>query len=222
MRTVSFSNRKVQRTLNNEFVNTFTNTEGDPTAGMSISHRPNDQPGFCSRGNGKQNVQTIFLTPEGNVFHAATGFLSPEDLANEISFAAALFKELESKDDDEDLVIAAHRNRLAEAGFTESEIEDQSPLASMNMLAKQLGQNGPMNFASGNFGMNGSSSKNGSGFRGANTFGNPLAAFSRMQILDDNKFSIQNPMIEYEWLQRDPGKLVGRGKSFFASSSSSN
>ncbi len=222
MRTVSFSNRNVQKLLNNDFVNTFTNTEGDPTAGMSISHRPNDQPGSCVRGNGKQNVQTIFMTPEGNIFHAATGFLSPDDLASEIQFASGLFQKLESEENDDEIVVAAHRNRLAEAGFSESEIEDQSPMASMNMLAKQLAQNSQGGFRPGNFNMGGSSSRNGSRLGGMNSMGNPLAAFSRMQILDDNKFSIQNPMIEYESLERDPAKLVGHGKSFFASSSSSN
>jgi hypothetical protein len=33
MRTVSFSDSKVRHLLNNEFINTFTNTTGDPTSG---------------------------------------------------------------------------------------------------------------------------------------------------------------------------------------------
>jgi len=94
MRTVTFSDRNLQNMLNQNFVNTFNNTEGDPTAGQSIQHRPSDPAGSCIRGNGKQNVQTIFMTPAGEIFHVATGFLSSEDLFKEAQFSLDLFGEM--------------------------------------------------------------------------------------------------------------------------------
>ena len=98
MRTVSFSNQSVRSLLNQEFVNTFTNTTGDPTAGKSIWHSPKDLPGQCARGVGGQNVQTIFMTPEGKIFHAANGFLSADDLLNEVKFAKELFGQIKEAD----------------------------------------------------------------------------------------------------------------------------
>lgn len=207
MRTVSFSNRKVQNLLNNNFVNTFSNTTGDPTAGMSINHAPGDRAGNCVRGNGKQNVQTLFLTPEGDIFHAATGFLSSPDIVSEILFAGELFKQIEESDDATETVVNQHRMRLSDEGFTADQIDDQSPLAAMRMMSSQMGQSMISGMSSGNM---------------RNRRPDPFAAFSKMQFFTDNKFSIQNPLLNIEDFESDPTKLVGNGKSFFASSSSSN
>lgn len=216
MRTVSFSNRQVQNLLNKNFVNTFTNTTGDPTAGMSINHRPDDRAGNCVRGNGKQNVQTLFLTPSGEIFHAATGFLSPEDLASEIRFAMDLYGKLDQYDDSSEVVVNAHRQRLSDTGFSESDIENRSPMAAMRMMTKQLEQ--PSSQSSGTRDFN----LQGSGNRNATERSDPFAAFSKLQFLTDNQFSIANPLLHFEEFQQDPAKLVGNGKSFFSSSSSSN
>jgi len=91
MRTVSFSQPQVNQTLSNDFVCFTTSTEGDPSAGQSIRHRPKDPAGPCVRGNGQQNVQTLFLTPEGEIFHAASGYLAPEDMLAELEYARELF-----------------------------------------------------------------------------------------------------------------------------------
>ena len=99
MRTVTFSEPSVQNLLNQNFVNTFSNTRGDPTAGQSIKHRPTDPAGQCIRGNGKQNVQTLFMTPEGEIFHVATGFLSADDLQEEAKFSLKLFDEIQKNRD---------------------------------------------------------------------------------------------------------------------------
>ena len=213
MRTVTFSNRKVQDLLNNNFVNTFSNTTGDPTAGKSINHAPDDQAGNCVRGNGKQNVQTLFLTPEGEIFHAVTGFLSSPDIASEILFASELFKQIEESNDATEMVVSQHRLRLSDEGFTEEQIDEQSPMALMRMMSSQMGRSNT----------SGSGSMSGSGSRNMrNGRPDPFAAFSKRQFLTDNKFSIQYPLLNIEDFESDPTKLVGNGKSFFASSSSSN
>lgn len=215
MRTVSFSNRRLQNELNKHFVNTYTNTTGDPTAGMSINHRPTDRAGSCVRGNGKQNVQTLFLTPEGEIFHAATGFLSSEDLGKEVIYAKRLFEELQRSDNPEEVVTVSHRNRLADSGFSDEVINDRSPLAAMKMIAQQF-ERPSMPQRSSGF-ANGSSSRN---FGSSDIANNPFAGFSKMQFLEDNKFSIQHPLLTADALERDPTLLVGNGKSFFSSSAS--
>ena len=194
MRTVSFSHPDVQNLLNNNFVCTYTNLEGDPTAGESIRHWPNDSVGNCIRGNGKQNVQTLFLTPEGEIYHVATGFLSPADLAEECQFAKELFRQYRKDPDSfRQTVIDAHRQRLVDQGFSDTLIDSPNP-----MMAMMQGM------------------QNGSGLRGPDGVFGPMI---RGQMLQDGQFAMRRPLMTHQQLQRDPTPLVGNGKSFFASSS---
>ncbi len=208
MRTVSFSQPQTRRFLNQNFINTFNDTTGDPTSGQSICHQPDDPSGTCIRGNGKQNVQTLFLTPKGNIFHAATGFLSPEDLLAEAKFAIKLFEDLtQEKQSDRGHVTQAHQKRLASKGFSETEIANPNPL--LRMMGRIP------TFANGNLATN-------------KTVNQPAAAnqvfdaMVRQQFLKDQQFSILHPLMSWEQLQRDPTPLVGNGRSFFSSSSSGN
>ena len=202
MRTVSFSDRRVQNQLNRHFVNTYTDLTGDPTAGSSFKHRPSDPVGSCIRGNGKQNVQTVFLTPDGEIFHVATGFLSPDDLLQEITFARQLFSRLNSGDSQADRIVAdTHRKRLAEEGFSDASISSPRGMELMDMIRNNqfAGSNPAMNSPNGVF-----------------------SGFIKTQFLSDNKFCIEHPLLPAESLERNPALLVGNGKSFFGSSSSSN
>ena len=209
MRTVSFSEPQVQSLLNNHFVCTFSNTQGDPTAGMSIKHSPNEPAGQCIRGNGEQNVQTIFLTPDEQIFHVATGFLSPADLAQEIKFAGQIFGEMQKNPDQSKAIVAdLHRSRLKQAGYSDSQIDDSSPMADFNMFfGRPANGNMPTAVDATN------------GFRSPMLRG--MQAFVDRQVFKDNKFLVQNPLLSRAALERDPGMLVGRGKTFFSSSSNS-
>jgi hypothetical protein len=195
MRTVSFSNKSVRRLLNQEFVNTYTNTTGDPTAGKSICHSPDDLPGHCERGVGGQNVQTIFMTPEGKIFHAANGYLSPEDLLAEIKFAKGLFAQIKGAEGGaERLVREAHRERLGELGFSKEEIADAlsgDPFRRVDLIGN---------------------------FEGGNIF----AGKTKEAILTGNAFSIKHPMMDYQDFEADPTVLVGKGSTSFVSQRGGN
>ena len=207
MRTVSFSPARVRNTLNENLVNTFTSTEGDPTAGESIRHRPNEPAGFCVRGNGQQNVQTIFMTPDGDIFHAATGFLSSDDLLAEADFALHLFQKMQQdgEDDDSDWVVEAHRERMNNPS--------SRPKAMSNPMQAMLANSGNPNLEK-------MLNRGGSGSR--NNPNNLFQQFTNQQFDSDNQFSINHPLMNYRDLEQDPTRLVGSGKTFFSSSSSNS
>jgi hypothetical protein len=212
MRTVTFSEPDLQNLLNQNFVNTFSSTRGDPTAGQSIKHRPTDPAGQCIRGNGKQNVQMLFMTPAGEIFHVATGFLSADDLQKEARFSLKLFDQLQKNRDSDSrpLVAQLHRDRLREVGFDEAEINSQSEMARLMKMDDGFGA--------------ASSRRPNSRSQSQNSFpeGNVFQRFIEQQFLGDNQFSIKHPLISHKQLERDPTVLVGSGQSFFGSSSSGN
>ena len=229
MRTVTFSHPKVNGLLNQEFVNTFTNLEGDPTAGKSIRHSPGDSPGFCVRGNGKQNVQTIFMTPAGEIFHAACGFLSPEDFHEEASFALDLFAKLEKESASENrpkMVAQAHLDRLDDLGLADQQVGVAGIMQSArNGNGFHQPNRFPMNGSSTRKNDRGSRSRSRDNFRnktGNQMVGNVLGRLTRDQFIRDNRFSVEHPLITFSQLEEDPTKLVGGGTSFFASSSNSS
>lgn len=193
MRTVSFSDSKVRNILNKDFVNTFTNTTGDPTAGKSIWHQPDDSAGLCARGVGGQNVQTIFMTPEGKIFHAANGFLSSDDLLEEANFAKDLFTQIKDSDGSVNaLVRQAHVDRLEELGFDADKIEaakSGSPFSTFDLVTETEP-------------------------------GNIFAGKTKKEVLMGNAFSINHPMMDFREFEKDPTPLVGKGKSSFVSKSS--
>ena len=206
MRTVSFSQPQTRRYLNQNFVNTFNNTTGGPTSGKSIWHQPGDPSGTCIRGNGKHNVQTLFLTPSGNIFHVATGFLSSEDLLAESKFAFQLFHKLnQAPQIDDNHVVEAHRNRLESVGYPGTNVQQANPLVQM------MKQGFPQ--AGGNV-------IKGVPFLGSTKTGNVLDLMIRQQFFQDQKFSMQYPLMSWEQFERDPTTLAGNGQSFFSSSSS--
>jgi hypothetical protein len=124
MRTVTFSSDNVRNHLNNNFVCTMVNTTGDPSAGASCKHAPTDTPGPCSRGIGHQNVQSLFLTPAGEIFHAASGYLSAEDMDKELSFGSDLYALMKrTPAQARQIVTQAHARRLKELGYSDAEIK---------------------------------------------------------------------------------------------------
>jgi hypothetical protein len=131
MRTVSFSSDPVQETLKTKFVAAVVNTTGSPATGASCKHAPNEQAGMCTPGIGHQNVQCLFLTPEGEIFHAVTGHQSPKALAAELDYAERLFAQMkENPDEARELVVKRHRATLTALGDSEN--------GGLNMMAGML------------------------------------------------------------------------------------
>jgi len=130
MRTVSFSSDPVQQALAADFIPAVVNTTGTAATGASCKHAPNEQPGMCTPGIGHQNVQCLFLTPSGEIFHVASGHQSPKALAAELDVASRLFAQIK-KDPAHahDLVAERHRTTLAALGAP-----DQPAFDMMGML----------------------------------------------------------------------------------------
>jgi hypothetical protein len=121
MRTVSFSSDPVQQALKTKFVPAVINTTGTPATGASCKHSPREQAGMCTPGIGHQNVQVLFLTPEGEIFHVATGHQSPRALAAEFTTAERLFTEMkENPDQARELVVERHLPMLEALGGPEN------------------------------------------------------------------------------------------------------
>lgn len=135
MRTVSFSNESVIAELTKLFHCVAINTEGDPSAGISIRHRPSDAPGPCVRGVGRQNVQCLFLTPKQQVVHVASGYLDADDLLKEIKFARDLLKKISSVKNTakaKRLVSQAHHNRRTSSAESQPGLSPETLARFMN------------------------------------------------------------------------------------------
>ena len=205
MRTVSFSDDKVQKSLNNNFVCTHTSTEGDPSAGKSLKHAPTDAAGLCGRGAGRQNVQTVFMTPENEIFHVVTGYLDAKDLLAEVQFADKMYDRLgRSPKRKKETVVAMHTSRLQELGFQPKEIN-----ASENMMSEMLATG----FSPEDLGMNLSGMTRNFGGRSGNMFGE----MNRQRVLKDHRFVMKNPLLDRVTFDAAPQELVGHNKSFFGS-----
>jgi hypothetical protein len=138
MRTVSFSSAPVRELLNSRFENSFLSSLGDSSAGSSVGHAPTDSPGSCSRGIGRQNVQCLFMTPDGRVFHASSGFRSSDDLLTELQFALKTFEAIQKSPDEAPAIVTqVHKQRLLDGGFSEEQIRRpaNSPFALMASLS---------------------------------------------------------------------------------------
>ncbi len=133
------------------------------------------------------------MTPEGKIFQASKGFLSSDDLLDEIKFAHGLFAEMQDSSGSVNAVVQrAHRDRLEALGYSAEHIEGVSSpslLDSMDVVAD---------------------SEPASRFSGK----------SKRQILMGNRFSIKYPMMDYRKFEKDPTPLVGSGKSSFVSTRS--
>ena len=202
MRAVSFSSPAVRKQMNDDFVSVSINTEGDPSAGSSQAHAPSDQAGLCAPGIGNQNVQTVFLTPEGRIFHTASGFQDGPQLVREMNFASSLFEKIkESPEIAEQTVQSDHRSRMLKAGYSPQQLQQSTgpfrlPFGPKSMRSAQI---------------------NGTGNSPFNIF----AAKTEQSRMLDYQFSQQYPMLEWEQFEQNPRLLVGDAVTAFASGNAS-
>ncbi len=198
MRTVSFSHPKLQQALNEDFVATFTNTTGDESAGQSFSHAPSDSPGPCGFAAGRQNVQVLFMTNAGQIFHVVSGFRTGEELLEEMKYANDLFRQLRRAQDPEHVVTETHHRRLAHLGYSANEIRSGN--------IGLLGRNNPVDFMPQDLGV-----------PMAPIAGSMFDDVVRQRPLTDHKYVAENPLISKSAFERHPELLVGEHDSFFGS-----
>lgn len=203
---MSFSSAPIQQLLNDRFVCARVNIQGERTSGASFAHAPEDPPGPCLRGNGKQNIQVLFLTPKGEIFHVLTGYVEPEELQRELSFALDLFESLTNdREESRRIVQDAHERYLRRLGFTDDDLRQPSggfPGAEFGNLFA----GGPQGLADLIQGKQVPGIQNPEGL---------LASFSRQQVLSDHRFAIEHSLLPLRDFQ--PETLVGNGTSFFGS-----
>lgn len=199
MRVVSYVDPRVQAATRERFVPLSTNMERMPGAGSSVGHMPSDEPGLCPSRLAHQNCQAFFLTPELEIFHAATGFLTADELLTEMEFAAKLFANIrKSPAQAKQAVAAAHQQRLRDWGFKDEEI------------------NQPKNDLAGLFGLPGLPeqpglpAEDGAGF---DMFG----GLAKQRVLADHRYLIEHPLIPAVEFERDPSPLVGSAEFVFQS-----
>jgi hypothetical protein len=193
MRTVSFSSPPVRQLLSKSFVCGLINTEGDPSAGSSCGHAPTDNPGPCSRGIGHQNVQCLFATPKGEILHAASGYLGPDDLKEELEFALKVYAAVKKVPGRAAQTVAnLHTRRLKDLGYTDADL--RGPQRS---LAQEL-------LASGSLGR---------------SVEDVFRLKTRSTVLNDHKFLMQYPLLPLRQLLRQPQLLVGTERTSFSSTS---
>lgn len=90
MRTVTFSNPEIIKTLNAEFVCAWVNKRPDEP----FEHLPDKAGCGLAMGAGFTNVTSVFCASDGTVIHAMPGFLSIIDFKNHLNFARALHARL--------------------------------------------------------------------------------------------------------------------------------
>jgi hypothetical protein len=200
MRMVSFADQDVQREVSPDFVLLSTNMEGKLGAGRSVGHLPKDEPGFCPPRLAHQNCQVYFLTPRLEMFHAATGFLSPADLTKEAQFAEELFAAIQKRPKAAaQTVVAAHREALKKQGFTDRDLAGPANpverlVASSTGMDLQLGQG---------------------------NIGGMFSSIERGRILRDHQYLMEYPLISLADFERDPTPLVGHAAFAFQSGAAS-
>jgi hypothetical protein len=210
MRAVSFSSAPVNKTLNNDFVCHYVNTEGDPSAGQSQAHAPNDPPGRCVEGIGNQNVQALFLTPEGKIFHTASGYRGPKQLLKELAFAKNLFEEIqEDPRNAERIVRTEHLRKMKAEGISKESLKRAgSPggeVAAMMQSMFPLRRGGSVPA---------SASRQ---FNPQNFPDRMFAGKTKHSRLLDYRFAAEHPMMPLNDFEKNPRLLVGNAVTAFAS-----
>lgn len=195
MRVGSYAHPDVQALIRTRFVPLSQNMEKLAGAGSSVGHLLNDPPGICTSRIAHQNCQALFLTPQREIFHAATGYLSPAELVAEMQFALGLFGEMQKRPKHaRRLVVESHRNRLKQLGFTENDL--QTPTDPLRRFFAESG------IPAGGVGAN---------------VGEVFQQIARQRVLADHRYLLNYPLISQSDFERDPAPLVGSDDFFFQS-----
>ncbi|GIW81704.1 MAG: hypothetical protein KatS3mg105_3511 [Gemmatales bacterium] len=112
MRAVSLSDNHVQKILAKEFICATVNLKGNPQAGLSFDHGPNEPARPVPVGLGEHNNQMLVLTPQGEIINARAGYIGPKELLAELDFSLDLLRQLKKAKNRTDAVRKAHQEFL--------------------------------------------------------------------------------------------------------------
>ncbi len=87
MRTGVLKDKAVGKVLNEKFVCSWKNIDGESTCGSSYAHEPTDKPGACMTGDGEHNTQICVFTADGKLLDVMAGYQTPADLGAELEWA---------------------------------------------------------------------------------------------------------------------------------------
>jgi hypothetical protein len=88
---VTLADSGVRKALKKDFVCSWFDATGDPEMGRSFAHDPKEKGRKLERGSGEHNLQVLFLTPKGEIFHAVAGYSTPKDFLAEIALARKIY-----------------------------------------------------------------------------------------------------------------------------------
>ena len=142
----------------------------------------------------------------------ATGYLSPDELLEEMEFARQLYDRLHSDPRRaKQTVVAAHEQRLKRLGFTAQQIAaSDNPLSDFRLTGPNPQDFGIDVPTPRDLGIN------------AGPAGELFGDIARKRMLKDHKYVMAHPLIAHDAFSADPGALVGNHRSFFGSNSSMN
>lgn len=86
MRTGVLKDKSVSKVLNEKFVCSWKNIDGESTCGSSYAHEPSDKAGTCFTGDGEHNTQICIFTADGKLLDVMAGYQTAADLAAELEW----------------------------------------------------------------------------------------------------------------------------------------
>lgn len=109
---MSLADAGVQKLLREKFICATVNLEGNPQAGFSFSHGPNDPARPVPPGLGEHNNQLLVLTPQGEIINARAGYLGSKELLAELEFSLSLYEKLgtTAADQRKETLVQLHRD----------------------------------------------------------------------------------------------------------------
>ena len=151
-------------------------------------------------------MQTLFLTPEGEIFHTASGFQKADKLVSEMDAATDLWKKIrKDRKNAREIVRGVHLARLEEFEKTKAADTRRNHSRQQDAMPRQFR---PANILS--------------AMQNAPSMAdNVFSRKTRQSAYDDARFGAQYPMLPIDEFQKTPSLLVGTAVSSFASGNAS-
>ena len=129
MRTATFGNRQVIRTLQRDFVLLWHNQSPGLNEKGEQAEPTDEQVKAYPEGAGGSNVVAYFAEPGGKVAYQLTGFWRPDRFQSELKFARDLVNKVKDEKDDKlkAAVLAEHKQRVEAISEERKKLTDAYP-----------------------------------------------------------------------------------------------